>query len=149
MNFFKRPHLVRRYGRPNDEGGWVSIPYEDITLPLDVQTMSDASVTTPDGTKSVQRLKVFCDLEILTENRHTQQKADRLWFQNKWFDCQSSRLSENTPLRHWTATFVECLDFEDPPGSGEDGAETGAETGTEESSGNSGGGQEEGGDDEP
>lgn len=82
---------------------------------MDVQTMSDEARTTPDGTESVQRLKVFCDVEILTENEHAQRKADRLWFQGKWFDCQSSRLSENTPLRHWTATFVECLDQDAPP----------------------------------
>lgn len=67
------------------------------------------------GSESVQRLKVFCDAELFTESEHRRRKADRLWFQNKWFDCQSSRLSENTPLRHWTATFVECLDQEDPP----------------------------------
>ena len=141
MRFFKRPHLIRRYLEPTEQDGWVSIPYEDMTLLLDVQTMSDAAVTTPDGTKSVQRLKVFCDSEILTENRHTQQKADRLWFQGKWFDCQSSRLSENTPLRHWTATFVECLDFEDPPSDETSGTESGHE--------DTPGGQDGGDGDEP
>lgn len=115
MNFFKRPHLLRRYAAPVEIDGYVSIPYEDSTFPMDVQTMSDEVVTTADGSQSVQRLKVFCDSELLTESEHHQQKADRLWFQNKWFDCQSSRLSENTPLRHWTATFVECLDQDDPP----------------------------------
>ena len=117
MNFFKRPHLLRRFSTPQNYGGYMTIPYEDMTLPMDVQTMEDTVRTTPDGSDSVQRLKVFCDYEILPENDHTQQKADRLWFQNKWFDCQSSRLSENTPLRHWTATFVECLDQDDPPSS--------------------------------
>ena len=115
MNFFKRPHLLRRYGKPVETEGYVSIPYTDSVFPMDVQTMSDEAVTTPDGSQSVQRLKVFCDRELLTESEPRQQKADRLWFQNKWFDCQSSRLSENTPLRHWTATFVECLDQDDPP----------------------------------
>ena len=115
MNFFKRPYIIRRYSAPQNVRGYVSIPYEDMTLPMDVQTMSDEARTTPDGTESVQRLKVFCDVEILTENEHAQQKADRLWFQGKWFDCQSSRLSENTPLRHWTATFVECLNQEEAP----------------------------------
>lgn len=115
MNFFKRPHTLRRYSRPEIIQGYSSIPYEDITLPMDVQTLEDEVITTPDGSRSVQRLKVFCDSIILVENEELQQKADRLWFQNAWFECRSSRLSENTPLRHWTATFVECLDTEPGP----------------------------------
>ena len=117
MKFFKRPHILRRYSRPEIVGGYTSIPYKEITLPMDVQTLEDVVITTPDGSRSVQRLKVFCDTEILVENEEQQQKADRLWFQNKWFECRSSRLSENTPLRHWTSTFVECLFADDPPGS--------------------------------
>ena len=61
---------------------------------------------------------MFCDHKILVEDEHSQQKADRLWFQEKWFSCRSSRLSENTPLRHWTAEFVECLDAEPGPDEG-------------------------------
>ena len=121
MRFFKRPQLIRRYSQPSNIGGYMVIPYRDITLLMDVQTLENTARTKSDGTDSVQRLKVFCDYEILTENERGQQKADRLWFQNKWFDCQSSRLSENTPLRHWTATFIECLDQDPPPGDDETG----------------------------
>lgn len=123
MNFFKRPHTLRRYSSPVYERGYSTIPYEDIVLPMDVQTMEDVSVTTPDGTKSVQQLKVFCDYEILVENDNIKQKADRLWFQGKWFDCISSRLSENTPLRHYTATFIQCLNQDQGTGGEESGKE--------------------------
>lgn len=112
MNFLKRPHTLRRYSEPVFVKGYSSIPYEDLTLPMDVQTLEDVVITTPDGSKSVQKLKVFCDSEILVESEAEQRKADRLWFQNKWFECKSCRLSENTPLRHYTATFIECLDQE-------------------------------------
>lgn len=112
MNFLKRPYPLRRYLQPEIIRGYSSIPYEDLTLPMDVQTLEDVVITTPDGSKSVQKLKVFCDSEIFVESEAKQQKADRLWFQNKWFECKSCRLSENTPLRHYTATFIECLDQE-------------------------------------
>ena len=112
MNFLKRPHTLRRYSEPVFVKGYSSIPYENLTLPMDVQTLEDVVITTPDGSKSVQKLKVFCDSEIFVESEAKQQKADRLWFQNKWFECKSCRLSENTPLRHYTATFIECLDQE-------------------------------------
>ena len=115
MNFLKRPYVLRRYLEPQIVKGYSSIPYTDLTLPMDVQTLEDMVITTPDGSRSVQRLKVFCDSIILVENEQKQQKADRIWFQDTWFECKSSRLSDNTPLRHWTATFVECLDYEAGP----------------------------------
>jgi len=122
MNFLKRPYLLRRYSEPKIVRGYSSIPYDDLTFPMDIQTLEDEVITTPEGSRSVQRLKVFCDSIILVENQEKQQKADRVWFQGKWFECKSSRLSENTPLRHWTATFVECLDAE--PGPKSDGGES-------------------------
>lgn len=128
MNFLKRPHTLRRYSEPVFVKGYSSIPYEDLTLPMDVQTLEDVVITTPDGSKSVQKLKVFCDSEILVESEAEQQKADRLWFQNKWFECKSCRLSENTPLRHYTATFIECLDQE-PLNNAEESEETENEPG--------------------
>lgn len=115
MNFLKRKHILRRYKAPVYVQGYSTIPYEDMTLPMDIQTTEDMILTTDDGSRAVQRLKVFCDSQILVEDEHKQQKADRVWFQGKWFECKSSRLSENTPLRHWTATFVQCLDHEDCP----------------------------------
>lgn len=117
MNFLKKEKWIRRYSQPTIVRGYLSIPYADITLPMDVQTLEDVVITTEDGSKSIQKLKVFCDSEILVENEAKQQKADRLWFQEKWFECKSSRLSENTPLKHYTATFIECLDQEPGPGA--------------------------------
>lgn len=115
MNFFKKPKLIRRYLEPVNVRGYISIPFKNLTLLMDVQTLKDEVITTPDGEKSVQMLKVFCDEELLVENVSRKQKADRLWFQNKWFACRSCRLSENTPLIHYTATFAELLDCDEAP----------------------------------
>lgn len=115
MKFFKRKRLLRRYGTPTNVNGYMNIPSNDILLMCDVQTTDDLVITTADGSRSIQRLKVFCDEQILIEDTEHEQKADRLWFQEKWFDCRSCRLSENTPLRHYTATFVECINQESAP----------------------------------
>ena len=127
MIFFKRPHLLRRYSEPTFVRGYSTIPYTDIIFPMDVQTLEDEVITTSDGSKSVQRLKVFCDDIILVESEAKRQKADRLWFQDTWFECKSSRYSGNTPLKHWTATFVECLDQELPPNMNDDVESEGGE----------------------
>lgn len=115
MNFFKKPYTIRRFLHPIFVKGYSSIPYMDLTVPGDVQTLSDDIITTPDGTVSVKRLKVFCDEEIQVEDTEKQQKADRLYYHGKWFECKSSRLSENTSLKHYTATFTELLDSEPGP----------------------------------
>ena len=126
MRFFKRKHLIRRYGDPEWVDGYSTVSYTDIYLMCDVQTTEDKAEVTDSGTEFVQALKVFCDEELMTEDtvrykgsdgnwQEKDRKADRLWCQDKWFDCTSCRLSENTPLRHWTATFTECKDQEDPP----------------------------------
>lgn len=115
MNFLYKDRTVRRYGKPEYKGGLAHVPYQDMVIPMDCQTTDRTASTDVDGTESVQRLKVFCDEKLYVEDTDKQQKADRIWFQGKWFECRSSRLSENTPLRHWTCTFVECLDQEDGP----------------------------------
>lgn len=115
MNFFKKPYTIRRFLRPVFVKGYSTIPYTDLMVPGDVQTLSDDIITTSDGSVSVKRLKVFCDEEIQVEDMDRQQKADRIYYQGKWFECKSSRLSENTPLRHYIATFTELLDSEPAP----------------------------------
>lgn len=120
MDFFRKKRTIRRYKEPKEDKGYITIPYDDLELPMGVQTLENVSVTTPDGTKFIQKLKVFCDYKILTEDIDKKQKADRLWFQDKWFDCTSCRLSENTPLRHYTATFIELLDQEPAPDMSQD-----------------------------
>lgn len=115
MVFFKKPYVVRRYSQPVYVHGHLSSSYEDLKILMDVQTMEDTAKTEPDGAKSIQKLKVFSDWKLLVETTSEQQKSDHLYFQGKWFVCKSCRLSENTPLRHYIATFVECLDQEEKP----------------------------------
>lgn len=70
MNFLKKNYTLRRYSEPKYVQGYSSIPYEDLTLPMDIQTLEDTIKTEEDGRKSVQKLKVFCDYEILAEDEH-------------------------------------------------------------------------------
>ena len=109
MKFFKHKYKLRRFKEVVIEGGYASIPYEELTVLADIQTTDRSMTSGLDGTTEVQNIKVFCDEEILPENSATGQKGDWIFFQGRWFECKSTRLSENTPLRHWTATFVECL----------------------------------------
>lgn len=119
MKFFKKKRIIRRFTGVQSHDGYISTPYIEMTLPMDVQTNDKSTNHGSDGGESVQRLKVFCDYELYTDDSSRNQKGDQLWFQGKWFYCKSSRLSENTPLRHWTCTFIQCLKQDAPPVGGE------------------------------
>lgn len=115
LRLWKKPHILRRFTNPVSTGGYDFSGYEDIVIDSDIQTTDRSSTMGPDGDASVQRLKMFSDFEINVADEATGALGDLLWFQGKWFECRSSRLSENTFLKHWTSTFVQCKDQWAPP----------------------------------
>lgn len=115
LKLWKRNHLLRRFKDPVAADGFVLEDHTDIIIKADVQTTNRHSNTDAYGERAFQEVKMFSDFEINVANESTGIKGDWLWFQDKWFQCTSSRLSENTFLKHWTSTFTECLNQEDPP----------------------------------
>lgn len=114
LSLWKRKHLLRRFTEPMLRDGYDTYECYDFAFKADVQTTSRVTNTFEDGDRNVQSLKVFSDLEIHVASQDGL-PADMLWFQGKWFECRSSRLSENTFLKHWTSTFVQCLNQLEPP----------------------------------
>lgn len=110
MVIFPKEYEVRRFSAPKYERGYEVMSHSQFFMKLDVQTTEDSVISAPEGDKSVQALKVFSDEPFLLADEETKQHADLLFFQNKWFVCRSCRLSENTFLKHYLSTFVECLD---------------------------------------
>lgn len=115
MVIFPKEYEVRRFSAPHYERGYEVMSHTQFTMRLDVQTTNDSVVSTPEGEKSVQTLKVFSDEQFVLADEESNQHADLLFFQNKWFICRSCRLSENTLLKHYLSTFVECLDKDIEP----------------------------------
>lgn len=112
MNLFKKQRRIRRFNEPIYVNGYCTIPYSEKTLPMHVVTLDDRIMTSEDGSHSVQRIQVFCEQRLLIEDQRSEQKADRLFFNDKWFECVSCKLSDDTILAHYTAEFVECIDQE-------------------------------------
>lgn len=115
IRIWKRPYTVRRFSEPQNVRGYVKDTYTDMTAMLDVQMTDDSAQMREDGDAPVMRLKAFGDLRFNVADRATGAKPDWLWFDGKWFECRSSRLSRNTFIKHWTSSFVECLNQADPP----------------------------------
>ena len=113
IGYWKKNYIIRVYGAPKNEDGYEVTSSKDYVVKLDVQTLSDTSYTQPYGDRSIQRLKAFGDYQFRPASEGI--KADRLWFQGRWFECIAARWSGNTWIRHWTSEFVECPDQEAPP----------------------------------
>lgn len=115
LSLWKKERILRRFKAPLSTGGVTLQDYYDMPVMADVQTTDRSSKTREDGDLSSQELKVFTDEKLHVADEVTGTLGDRLWFQGLWFECKSSRLSENTFLKHWTSTFTQCMDQDDPP----------------------------------
>ena len=115
LPLWKKRRLIRRYSAPELGGGYAVSAHEDFWITADVQTTDRSVSTGADGDIGLQKLKVFTDAELCIADERTGTPGDRIWFQKRWFECRSSRLSENTFLKHWTSTFVECTNADDEP----------------------------------
>lgn len=115
LGLWKRQRILRQFKEPVYSNGIQTYDYDDVVIMADVQTTDRSTTTGPDGDRSVQSLKVFCDFRVNVADQQSGMPGDMIWFQGKWFECRSSRLSENTFLSHWTSTFVQCLNQPEPP----------------------------------
>lgn len=105
MPFFGENYTLRRYGEDKVVNGYPTAGYEDVTVFLDVQIMSDDEVIEAGGSRDKEMLKVFGDFPIRTSKQEKGVRSDQLLYEGRWFECISSRLSKNTIIRHWTSTF--------------------------------------------
>lgn len=113
LKLWKRKRILRRYTGSQMINGYEVTTHEDFFIYADVQTTDQSVSTGYDGDDATQKIKVFTDTQLnVARNRLP---GDKIWFQGRWFECRSTKLSENTFLKHWTSTFVECLNQEDAP----------------------------------
>lgn len=104
---WKKTYTLRRYAAQEIfVGGYPSATYTEMQVSLDVQPDMNASSIDKDGTRRVQRLTSYGNEPILTDNVEQGTRADRLFFDGSWFECDSSMMYEHTPISHYTATWV-------------------------------------------
>ena len=122
MPFLGDDYTIRRYKKDTVVRGYPCAEYEDITVYLDVQVMSDRAVIEAGGSRDKMMLKTFGDFPIRCSKQEEGVRSDQLLYEGRWFECVSSRLSKNTIIQHWTSTF-ELIPVSTNPESIEPGKE--------------------------
>lgn len=105
MPFFKKEYILRRHSADEIIDGHRVAGYQDIPVILDVQTLSAKEVVDVSGSRDEVILKTFGDFPVRVSKIEDGVRADQLLFDGRWYECKSSRLSENTILKHWTSIF--------------------------------------------
>ena len=111
MLFYKE-YVLRRFQPSVYVKGHSTSSFADKPLHADIQTLQNSSTTSERGAESKQRIKVFSKEKIQLADRDNGIRADWVYFQEKWFEAVSCRLSENTLLKHYTSEFEEVLPAE-------------------------------------
>ncbi len=106
MNIWRKQYTLRRYNGQTYVNGYPVASYTERTTLLDVQPDMNAATIDIDGKRRVQRLTSYGDDPIITASVETGQRADRLFFEGEWFECDSSMWYEHTPIAHYTATWI-------------------------------------------
>jgi hypothetical protein len=121
MPFWGKRYTLRRHGEDRIINGYSASGYKDITVFLDVQTMSEKEVIEAGGSRDQMTLKTFGDFPARCSSQEEGVKPDQLLYEGRWYECVSSRFSGNTILRHWTSTFQLIPASTDPLPSGLEG----------------------------
>lgn len=105
MPFFKDTYILRRFSESKIVNGYPVSGSEDIKVELDVQTVSDDVLMEETGSRDKMILKTFGNFPIRCSKQEEGVVSDQLFYEGRWFECISSRLSKNTFIKHWTSTF--------------------------------------------
>lgn len=106
MPFFGKNYTLRRYAKGKVVNGYVTAAHEDQSVFFDVQMISDDEVKEDAGSRDKMMLKTFGDFPVRCTKQEDGVQPDRLFYDGRWYECTSSRLSQNTFIKHWTSVFT-------------------------------------------
>jgi len=107
IGLFKKPRIVRKYGEQSIVNGYASAPYEDVSVNLDIQQMSNDELRAlPEGERTVKRIKSYGSGKLTAADDTRGIRGDMVFYRDQWYECISSFLRENTFLKHYRSEFV-------------------------------------------
>ena len=107
MNIWKKLYTLRRYTEQKNNKGYFSQGHRDIVVSLDVQPITGTQTqVTVNGKRMSTNIKAYGSFPIQVEDAKKGTKADWLFFDGAWYECNSCVHWEHTPLAHYRSQFV-------------------------------------------
>ena len=100
ITLFNRDYVMRRYGADGKS-------YSDQTVSIHLHPMEHGSGTWPEQQGIVRQISGHGNVEIREASLTDGNKADRVYYCGRWYECVSSVYYDRTHLSHWNYSFVE------------------------------------------
>lgn len=109
FSFFKHDYVARRLKEDVYSGGYAAPGgHEDFVVTLNVQPLSsDELQALPEGERTIKRIKAIGVNQFNPTDEETGTQGDRLYYEEKWYECKSCQLWDHTILSHYESEFVE------------------------------------------
>jgi hypothetical protein len=116
IRLFKKKYTLRSYEPQKIVKGHATAPYSDVIVSLNVQPLkADEMLALPEGERTTKRIKSFGPDMLTAADKYTSSPGDRLFYNGKWYECESSVDWNHTMLSHFRSEFVILKDQEPPP----------------------------------
>lgn len=108
MKLWRRQYTLRTFGTQKTRKGYVSMKeHIDNPVMLDVQPDTGTQLqVTAEGARKTMRIFSYGDFPVKTADQRTGIRADMLFYDGRWYECESSVYHSNTPLAHYKSTFL-------------------------------------------
>ena len=107
LNLFKHDYTVRRHTKQEIIGGYAACGYEEFVVSLNVQPLSSDEIQyLPEGERTKKRIKALGEVPLFPAEEESGRQGDELFYQGKWYECQSAHNWDHTGLSHWEYEFT-------------------------------------------
>lgn len=125
LDFFKKPYILRSFGKTEFVCGYPRAGYSDRTVKLNVQPLTSTElIALPEGIRREKNIRAIGRVDMRTADDAAGTLADRLLYRGQWYECTSSDTWGNTPVGQTEAVFglVPATEIEVlPPDTGAQG----------------------------
>ena len=99
ISFFNREYVVRRYAEGSS--------YTEFNASIHLHPMEHGSGAWPEQQGIVRQLAGHGMVPLREASLADGTKADRVFYDGRWYECVSSVFYDHTPLSHYNYSFVE------------------------------------------
>ena len=106
MKIWRKWYKLRRFGPQKIIDGFPVRTHSEKSILIDIQPDVNSTSIDTDGKRRITRITSYGNDEVWTDSVESGIKADWIFFNGSWYECETSMYYEHTPLAHYTATWI-------------------------------------------